>query len=218
MYKYFFIIAFAFCQQLSQAQEPEILSTDYNESFQLYNEGLEWLEQKTNLNFAIGKFKDAIVLNPYNSDFELALSLAYSELNILDSAISSIQQAIKLSSGQSDYYNQAANISFKQKIYEKATEYYSLAIDANETTDVKVNLTYAYFNRGASLLKLHKYELANDDFTRSIDIDNTFVGAYHNRGVARLKLKQETLACADFAEAVNMGSELSQKYITKYCD
>ena len=201
-----------------QAQDVEISDTDYNKGVALYNEGREWLLSETNLEEAAGNFSQAILLNPYNSDYYLALSQTYGHLGKLGLALVNILKAIELAPNQSDYHNEAATLYYKLKEYDKAVEHYSIAINSNSTSDMKIDLALAYFNRGSSSMYLKKYEQAINDFSKSIELDAEFAGAYHNRGVARLKLKNNEAACKDFEKAQDYGSNISYKYIDRYCD
>lgn len=218
IYRVIFLVVSSCYSLVSFSQTAEIPIGNFNESIRLYNESREWLDQRTNLNLVIKNCRKAIKLNPTNSDFFYAIASAYSFQNKLDSAQSNILRAIALDDKQSDYYDFAGNVFFKSKNYTEAIENYSLAIQWNELSEVKLNVALCYYNRGVSYLNLKQFENAKSDFSSCINLGGMVVGAYHNRGIVNLKLKRAKDACNDFNKAVDLGSRISQKYIDKYCN
>lgn len=69
----------------------------------------------------------------------------------------------------------------------------SLALDPSSSI--------VYANRAVSCIRLERFELAEDDCTRALEIDNTYVKAWVRRGMARFKRGKYKEAYSDFEEA-----------------
>jgi len=65
--------------------------------------------------------------------------------------------------------------------------------------DPKNNIVYA--NRAITCIRLDRFDLAEDDCTRSLSIDNNYVKAWARRGMARFKMGKYKDSAADFEEA-----------------
>ncbi|OVA14215.1 Amidase [Macleaya cordata] len=79
----------------------------------------------------------------------------------------------------SELLKEKGNAAFKGKQWNKAVNYYSEAINLNDT-----NATY-YCNRAAAYLELGCYQQAEADCTRAIFLDKKNVKAYLRRGTAK---------------------------------
>lgn len=198
------------------AQEVTIDQADYNIATELYEKAKEHFDFAEYDSAALF-FSQAISLNPNNSDYFFGRATSYNNLGQLDKAAKDIATAIQMEPDQADYHYFGANIFFKAKRYKEAVDNYSKAIVNQGNDDIHINLMNCYYNRGVGYLMLKNYEMAADDFTRVIEINNSFAQAFHNRGITLRNLGRMEAACADFEQAKTLGIEQSQQYINRYC-
>eukprot|EP01029_Cantina_marsupialis_P020959 TRINITY_DN4965_c0_g1_i1.p1 TRINITY_DN4965_c0_g1~~TRINITY_DN4965_c0_g1_i1.p1 ORF type:complete len:599 (-),score=206.89 TRINITY_DN4965_c0_g1_i1:265-2061(-) len=92
------------------------------------------------------------------------------------------------------------NESFRSKDYNEAVQYYSKSLQLCEN-----NVVYA--NRAMTRLRLKQYSKAEEDATRSIEIDNTFMKAWFRRGLARQSRGKYLEAVGDFEKALQLVPE-----------
>ncbi|KAI9710390.1 MAG: hypothetical protein M1828_002178 [Chrysothrix sp. TS-e1954] len=95
-----------------------------------------------------------------------------------------VQEAVALK----DLGNQA----FKEQDYPKALDYYSQAIEKNDTEPA------FYTNRAYAQIKLESYGLAIEDSTKAIELDPSFVKAYYRRACANTATLKHSDALRDW--------------------
>ena len=138
-------------------------------------------------------------------------------LNLFDTAHAEIDKAIGLDGPESKYYDLKGNVYFRNRDYEKAIEFFSLAIENVQKSKEKINLLNTYYNRGSCHLMLKNYKDGLKDFSKAIEENSQFAEAYHNRGICNIRLKNIEEGCKDMQKAVSLGSPRSQKYLDEYC-
>lgn len=217
-YTFHFLIALILSSYQVLSQDDIIEENDYSRSFELFNEGLDYLGDYKDA-LAIEFMSKAIELNSGNADFYLGRAQTYSLMNMLEEAEKDIVIAIDLAEKQFDLHYNAGNIYFKRKNMELAIEHYTLALEYNDNAETSLgNLANCLFNRGNSYMKVKRYEEAEDDFTKSINIKPDFINAIHNRGIARKNLDLKNDACMDFNTADSLGSHISANYLASFCN
>lgn len=188
-----------------------------------HDQGLEILDEAVTLlnkgrhNEAYMRFADGIAVDPGNAELYFGKANAAFNLNLADSALANVNHAIAIAGEQSELYNLKANVYFRLRKHELAIDNFTKAIDLNATSNRKIDLMGAHFNRGSSQLVLKQYKLAKKDFDKVLEINPRFIQAYHNRGVCYLRTDQLKKSCTDFEKAVGMGSPRSAKYLEENC-
>ncbi|RDX65242.1 Outer envelope protein 64, mitochondrial, partial [Mucuna pruriens] len=114
----------------------------------------------------------------------------------------------------SELLKEKGNAAFKGRLWNKAVDYYTEAINLNGT-----NATY-YSNRAAAYLELGWYEQAEEDCNKAILHDKKNVKAYLRRGTARELLLRYKEALKDFQHALvlepqNKTASLAEKRLRK---
>ncbi|EFA83960.1 hypothetical protein PPL_03030 [Heterostelium album PN500] len=95
-------------------------------------------------------------------------------------------------SAESLRYKDLGNDQFKVGHYKEAVEYYTLAIQLDNSNAI------LFANRAMSYLKLKNYSQVVADCNISINLDRTYIKAYHRRGQAYKELKKYKEALDDF--------------------
>ena len=70
---------------------------------------------------------------------------------------------------------------------------------------MKPENSIAYNNRGNAYYELLRYELAEADFKKSIQLKPDYAKAYLNRGLVYYQQEENDQACADFKKACDLG-------------
>ncbi|KAL9321397.1 hypothetical protein ACSQ67_013236 [Phaseolus vulgaris] len=114
----------------------------------------------------------------------------------------------------SDLLKEKGNAAFKGRLWNKAVNYYSEAINLNGT-----NATY-FSNRAAAYLELGCFQEAEEDCNKAILHDKKNVKAYLRRGTARELLLRYEEALKDFQHALvlepqNKTASLAEKRLRK---
>ena len=76
--------------------------------------------------------------------------------------------------------------------------------DYSRAIELDPNLAQAYFNRGDTYYRLHRYKVALVDLNRVIELDPNFAQAYFNRGNTYARLQQYEAALADYSRAIEL--------------
>ena len=74
-----------------------------------------------------------------------------------------------------------------------------------------------YKIRGNIYLLLGNYFAAEQDYTRSIELNPRFAEAYYNRGIARILAYNRPDACLDFRESAQLGYDRGEEQIQYLC-
>ncbi|CAJ1963481.1 unnamed protein product [Sphenostylis stenocarpa] len=114
----------------------------------------------------------------------------------------------------SELLKEKGNAAFKGRLWNKAVDYYSKAINLNGT-----NATY-FSNRAAAYLELGCFQEAEEDCNKAILHDKKNVKAYLRRGTARELLLRYKEALKDFQHALvlepqNKTASLAEKRLRK---
>jgi tetratricopeptide (TPR) repeat protein len=66
-------------------------------------------------------------------------------------------------------------------------------------------------------MKVDRYDLALDDFNKSLEINPRHANSLHNRGIILYKIGQTDKACEDWCQAQLLGSTISGIHMEKNC-
>ena len=85
--------------------------------------------------------------------------------------------------------------------------------DLNEVLKIDNKFALAYYNLGVIKGKLKDYTGANDEYTKSIELDPQYKNAYFNRGLTKNKQFQDYLgAIADFTNYLRIDPQDDEAY------
>ena len=183
----------------------------FDEGVSLYNNG--------DHEDAVGKFDEAIELNPNFSTIYNARGLAKSQLGRDDEAIDDYGMAIQLDSKYINAYNNRGNAKHRLAIYENkefvnssmlesAIDDYGKAIDWGDGNAI----TFHYRGNAKSSLGEHQnnWDLVRSaiaDYDKAIELNINFADAYNNRGKTKLHLS--TLERKNFVDIPMLKSAIT---------
>lgn len=201
----------------AQIQEENKIAAEFETSMALFEES-KLLIEEGQYSEAVDYLQQAYEFYNGNSDYTYAAAYALYKLNRYDEALNKIQWSISLQPFESTYHVMAGNIAYRSKQFDKGIDYFSQALQYQDSSSVAIDDLGCYYNRGNCYLSNKQYEEAENDFSEVLAVDETNFMAFHNRAQARLRQSKRTAACSDFNAAITHGSEISQSYITKYCE
>jgi tetratricopeptide (TPR) repeat protein len=157
-----------------------------------------WLEEKKELEIALGDYNEAIRLNPNAAQVFNNRGTVWAAKQEYDKAIADYNEAIRLDPRFAlAYYNQGIAWAAKQE-YDKAIA------DYNEAIRLDPKFVNAYDGRGIAWAAKREYDKAIADFNEAIRLDPKFVYAYNGRGVAWAAKREYDKAITDFNEAIRL--------------
>ncbi|MDW3193919.1 MAG: tetratricopeptide repeat protein [Cytophagales bacterium] len=192
-------------------------AADFEASMALFEES-KLLIEEGQFDQAVEYLRQAYEFYKGNSDYTYAAAYALYKLKRYDEALNKIQWSLSLQPFEATYHVMAGNIAYRSKQFDKGIDYFSQALQYQDSSGVAIDDLSCYYNRGNCFLSNRQYEEAEKDFSEVLSIDETNFMAYHNRAQARLRQKKLAAACEDFNSAITHGSEISQNYIAKYCE
>ncbi|CAH1790760.1 unnamed protein product, partial [Owenia fusiformis] len=110
---------------------------------------------------------------------------------------------------EADTLKEKANEYFKDKDFNQAITFYTLAIETNPT------IAAYYGNRSFAYLKTECYGYALTDANKALELDRTYLKAYYRRASANMALGKFKLALKDF-EAVSKAKPNDKDAKKKY--
>lgn len=200
--------AIALHQQGELQEAKKIYETILNESgscdaFHLL--GVIYLQEK-NYQKASAFIGKALGINPNNSNYHYNFGLAQQELNLLESAINSYNQAIALRPDYGMAYSNRGAIEIRLKQHKAALISYNSAIQYRE------GCASDYSNRAAVLLELRLWEQSLEDCNMALSLDPGLVQAYFNKGNALLALNQRQLAKENYEQALLLNPQYAEAW------
>jgi tetratricopeptide (TPR) repeat protein len=163
---------------------------------------------RNELTGALEKTREALHMSPES------VPALQKQINILflmkndKEAMKETDDAISLHPGESDfYYLRGVIFNYREK-YERALDNFDRAIELKSSP----NLYKFYLGRGVSHLNLMEYELAANDFTSTIEMNDTVAGAYHGRAMVNYELHDYSAAVTDFLKTLDYSKGNSALY------
>ncbi|WP_373539747.1 trypsin-like peptidase domain-containing protein [Chamaesiphon sp.] len=135
-------------------------------------------------------------------------SVVFRELGKYDSALKSINVAIKLEPSDLRLLNEKAVLFGMRKQSLEAIAIYDLISS-------KQPEAYAYYGRGHFKYLLGQREAAIADFDRAISLNPSYTEAYSHRGVAKYDLEKYKEAIADYNRAISINSNYAEAYVNR---
>lgn len=127
----------------------------------------------------------------------------YYQMNDIKDASRYTDDAIKDFPSEPEFYYFRGLINIAREKYYKAIASFNKVIDL----DKPIELYKVYLNRGVGFLNLKEYNLAIEDFTRSIELNSTNASAYHSKGMVYYELEDYSQAVDNFKKALDLSQD-----------
>jgi len=191
--------------------KPQLAYDDYSTAIELNPKATSPLINRANVSRDLGKtdqaFADygkAIALDP-----KVALAYSnrghlYSDLSKFDEALKDLAKAIELDPANDEpYYTRAM-------IYREKRENAKAIADLDKYIAIEPEnpqyLADGYLNRGINYAILSKFEAAEKDITKAIELSPKYIDAYKARALVYREMKKIALAEADERKAADLAA------------
>ena len=157
--------------------EIESLIIDYPLSPLLLNVCATFYKSDGQLDIAVTKYKQALVLNSNYAEVHYNLGVTFRKLNKIEESLKSYKNAISIKNEYPDAHYNLGNTLFSLKQYDGAIKHYLLAIAFNPS------FVEAYNNLGRLYKKIGKNKEAGENFDKALIIKPNYAEAAFFRGV-----------------------------------
>lgn len=194
----------AFDEAIKQNKPENVYLAWYGKGLALsgggqYQLAIDALEQ------AINTFPDAKTLSDkekenlqaFHSNLLRMQSVAYQYLEDYEKALTAINQAITLSSNNPNGYNN------KWALLSDLNRYDEALTAINQAIDLAPRAAW-YLNRGFLYYKQQKWDLAESDYNKAIELNPNHANAYNNRGILYGDLQKWDLAESNYTKAIEL--------------
>jgi protein O-GlcNAc transferase len=159
--------------------------------------------EESDFNGALEKVESALDLSPQNIiALEKRINIYY-QMNEIKEALKYVNEAISKFPAEGELYYLRGLIYISRKKYYKAINDFNKVFELQQP----VEFYKVYLNRAVANTNLQEYELAIEDLSKSIELNDTNASAYHSRGMVYYELKDYNLAVNDFKKAINLSHE-----------
>lgn len=161
--------------------------------------GLIYQKCKENYEASIASFQAGSILDSNNEQLLLSLGDVYSELNELDSAIKTYENAIAINPENYEAYSKLGIVLWDKGQTFEAVDAYKKALELNPEYDVTYN------NLGIIYLEqIKNFKLAQECFDKAISLNPNYTLAYFNRGRLLKELGNYPEAAQNYQMAVDL--------------
>jgi len=191
---------------------------DYSSTLMLDSNYIEAYIERANerivnkdMNGALNDVEKARQLDSTNVD------VYYTHAKILTNALQFEQslpfydRTISMDTGYADVYNDRAYVLYRLKRYDSAL------VDCQHAINLFPQFLNAYYNKGMIYMEKGKPDIAVKTFDTTLSLADNFYFGYFYRGMAKMQLKDMQGACADWQKSVDLGFNMAQDTIRKYC-
>ena len=181
---------------------------NYKTAAHLFYEGFA-LSNKGDYEGAIGKYTEAIGLNPNFSNIYNNRGLVKHKLGQYSDAVSDYDKAIKLDKNCAQFYHNRGVSEFHlagndKDNHVRVSTLESVIVDFSRAIELDRNCVKSYYCRGHARLYLGQYSETIADCDEIIGLDKNDKDAYILRGVAKRKLGLDKEADKDFKMATRL--------------
>ncbi len=170
-------------------------------------------ERIFNSNFQ-GAYNDLMHARQFDSNntrVYYTLGKVFVNMQQFNSADSAFTKSLTLDSFQSEAFNDRAYTRYRMKDYNGALK------DCDRALRLNPKLLQAFYNKGIIYFETGRYDLSIKTLDTTLMLANNFYFGYFYRGMAKMKKNDIKGACADWQESVNLGFNMAQDTIKKYC-
>ena len=168
------------------------------------------LSQGDTLN-AIGNLDTALIINKnMHEAYAMRANLYMLYLKDYDKALVDMDEAIKLSPQESEYFVLRAHLKYETDDYNGALDDLSLAIEHNSNNYI------AYYNRAILRTEINDINRAIDDFSVLLRMKPTDYRTLYNRAVLYKNIGEYKLALEDISKVLEVLPEFPVAHFLKY--
>lgn len=167
--------------------------------------------QLQNIAGALDDLKKADQLVPNNPVVLYTMGKVFVTTQQLEPALENFSKAIVLKNDYTEAFNDRAFVLYRLKRLDSAL------LDCNKAIALNENYFNAYYNKGMIFYEKGLSDSAIKQFDITLSIINNFYFGYFYRGMAKLQKNDMAGACTDWHESVNLGFDMAQDTIAKYC-
>lgn len=154
---------------------------------------------------AVDLFKKALYLQPQEPSILYHLAIAYQQMNYLENAVLSLEEALTLKEDYSEAMLLKANLEFELKRYPASIMGYSNLIKGIESGLFKETKLSTVYSMRAFVYRLSgNPNDALKDIEMALSLDEKDVQSYYNRAMILSAEKKLELAIIDFAKAIEL--------------
>lgn len=207
----------------------------------LYKEGLKLVETQ-DYNGAIEQFNQAIEIDATLTDAYFARGDAFNSMKNFDNALTDYEKVIELDPKLTDAYFKAAKIYYDKEVYDKALsllneatlldrkflnaiqlkiytlikleDYENAVIECNKALGLSNTFIYHYAH-GVASDSLGNFSIAEQDYTKTINLNAGFAKAYYALAKVHLKLNKLDDALESANKAVEKFPDEIDAYLTR---
>jgi tetratricopeptide (TPR) repeat protein len=161
------------------------------------------------LDAAIPDCKQAVVLDPQNTEYRAHLACLYHVTGNHDDALEHYSAAIDLGSRDYFIFSNRGALYLERELFPQALS------DLNEAVRLDPTEALAYANRSGLYSQQGKYDLAFDDASESIRLAPSQALGYLNRGVARGGKQDYAGAVSDLTRAIELDPRCLKAYYAR---
>lgn len=155
-----------------------------------------------NFDNAINSFTKSIEFDPSKSTY-IYRARAYIQSNKYKQALQDLNKVIEIDSTFEPGYVERGRLKNLLQDYEGAVADFTKSITLNNN---KLDPYYAHYSRGLIYMDQGKYELALQDFDRSLELDPTLELGYVARGRLKSKMNRDEDAIADYNKCLQLNN------------
>ena len=173
------------------------------------DEGLHYLEEEGEYEYAIDEFTAAIHIDPTFAEAYSARGKVIFYDSTADKAYPDLNRAIELDSDCADcYFNRGL-------VYQYDEKFDQAVLDFTEVIDITPRNTEAYQHRAVSYIALEQYAEAIADLNKILERDRHNLAILVARGDAYQQQGKPEEALADYSLAIELDANFSEAYIER---
>ena len=220
--------------------EIEALITDYPLVALLFNVSGIFYKSNCQLDLAVTKFEQAIILKPNYAEVHYNLGVTLRELGQIEEAIKSYKNALSIKNAYPNAHYNLGNALLSLKQYDGAIKHFESAtvfnpkfaqaynnlgtlykrlgndLEAAKNLDkalaIKPNYAEALNQRGVIYQNVGDLESAIKYYQKSLEINPNLADAYNNIGLAEKELNKTDSAIKSFEKALSIDPNLANAY------
>jgi tetratricopeptide (TPR) repeat protein len=152
---------------------------------------------------SLDKVQRAISQSPQNINALQKRIDIYYQMNEIKEASKLTDDAIRKFPTEPEFYYLRGLINMAKEKYYKALNDFNKVMDL----DKPIELYKVHLNRGVTYLNLKDYDLAIEDLTKSIELNNANASAYHSKGMVYYELEDYSQAVDNFTRAIELSQD-----------
>ena len=186
--------------------EIEALIKDYPLAPLLFNVSGTFYKSNGQLDLAVTKFKQALILDPNYAEVHYNLGVTLRELGQIEEAIKSYKNALRIKNAHPNAHYNLGNALLILKQYDDALEHFKSAVVFNP------KFAQAYNNLGILNKQLGKDLEASKNFDKALSIKPNYAEAMNERGVIYQNFGDLKSAIKYYQKSLEINPKLADAY------